>query len=116
MCPEVAPTPRAAPWHDEEAAVGPLPAAPEWHWSLGALESMILVLTRLATIAVGLAVWRIASDLGLPWQFVFNSGVLSHWQVWFALGLLFSGGALTLSRRLQLAHAQATHPDQARAA
>lgn len=85
-------------------------------WSEDTLELMILVLTRLATVAVALSVWRIASDLGLSWGFLFNNGVLSHWQVWFALGLLLTGSAVALSRRLRLAHAEAAQPDQARAA
>jgi hypothetical protein len=71
------------------------------------MESMVLLLVRLATVAVGLAVWRIASDLDLNWWFPFSTGVASHWQVWFALGVLLSGSALMLARRLRLAHADA---------
>lgn len=81
------------------------------------MESLVLVLVRLATVAVGLAVWRIASDLDVSWGFPISTGVASHWQVWFALGMLLSGSALTLAKRLRLAHAdEAAHTDQAQAA
>ncbi|MGD0580660.1 MAG: hypothetical protein ABSC08_17245, partial [Bryobacteraceae bacterium] len=101
---------------EEDEPTGLAPQAPASRWGQGALESLILVLVRLATLAVGLAVWRIASDLGLFWRFVFSSGVLSHWQVWFALGVLLSGSALTLSRRLQLTQADEAGANQAQAA
>ena len=87
------------------------------HWVTGWKESLVLILVRLGSVAVALAVWRIASDLGLFYGFLFSTGVLSHWQVWFALGVLLSGSALTLSRRLQLAHAsEAARADQAQVA
>lgn len=99
-----------------DAAIETPPAAPAARWSQSTLESMILLQARLATVAVGLAVWRIASDLGLSWGFPLNAGVLSHWQVWFAVGLLLSGGASALSRRLRLTHAEAPRTNHVQAA
>ena len=99
--------------HEQTDATLPEPAS---RWQQGALESLVVTLVRLASVAVAFAVWRIASDLGLFWHFAFSSGVLSHWQVWFALGVLLSGTALTLSRRIQLAQAHAAGANQAQAA
>ena len=91
-------------------------AAPTNRWTQGQVESLILILVRLASVAVALAVWRIGSDLGLFWNFVFNGGVLSHWQVWFALGVLLSGSALALSRRMQIVQAHEASAQRAQAA
>ena len=114
---EYSETLRSAPYEDEESEAGTAPAANSRRWLSGAMESLVLILVRLASVAVALAVWRIASDLGLFYGFLFSTGVLSHWQVWFALGVLLSGTALTLSRRLQLAHANgAARTNQAQAA
>ena len=74
-------------------------------WPAGTLESLTIVLVRLASIAVLMAVWRIAADLDLMRGFLFNSGVLSHWQVWFAGAVLLSTGALSLARRVNPEHA-----------
>ena len=101
------------PHEDTEPAEAKVPV---WRWTQGAMESMVVILVRLASVAVALAVWRIANDLGLSLNFLFNDGVLSHWQVWFALGVLLSGSALTLSRRLELARAEEVSADQAQAA
>jgi hypothetical protein len=41
-----------------------------------------------AGIAVGMAVWAIAGEMGFALPFAIQKGVLSHWQVWFAAGAL----------------------------
>ena len=39
----------------------------------------------LVSICLGtLGVWRLCRDIGLAGDFIFESGFLSHWQVWIA--------------------------------
>ncbi len=65
------------------------------------IRSFALMLVRLGLAAMGMAAWRIATDLGLPLPFVIKVGVLSHWQVWFAGSVVLIGGAGLVARRLQ---------------
>jgi hypothetical protein len=45
------------------------------------------LLKPLALIAYVLAIWRLASDMGMTGEFVFT-GLFSHWQVWMGIGAL----------------------------
>jgi hypothetical protein len=43
----------------------------------------------LGLVAISFAVfgfWRLCEDLGFAGDFVFSTGLLSHWQVWMAAG------------------------------
>jgi len=52
--------------------------------------SMLALLSPPATMAVSvMGLWSITSELNWTREFVFKSGLLSHWQVWI-------GSALTL--------------------
>jgi hypothetical protein len=114
---EFSETLRSAFGAEQESEAATAPSAPRQRWWSGWMEQLVLLMVRLATVAVGLAVWRIASDLDLNWWFPFSTGVASHWQVWFALGVLLSGSALMLARRLRLAHAdEAARTNEAQAA
>jgi hypothetical protein len=75
-------------------------AKPRWHLKRAALRSLALFLFRLGVVALIMAAWRIADDLGLPLPFVFSGGVLSHWQVWFSAAVLLAGSAGLVARRL----------------
>jgi hypothetical protein len=53
----------------------------------------------LAAISCGtLGGWRLGQDLGWAGDFVFESGVLSHWQVWLSAAALLQYGSWRLSR------------------
>jgi hypothetical protein len=71
-----------------------------------ALRSLALFLVRMGLGSLGMAAWRIASDLGLPIPFVITGGVFSHWQVWFSAAVLLVGSAGLVARRLQFGRAQ----------
>lgn len=45
------------------------------------------VLTLIAISFAALGFWRIGTDLGLAGDFVFRTGFLSHWQVWFGMAI-----------------------------
>jgi len=53
----------------------------------------------LAAISCGtLGSWRLGQDLGWAGDFVFDSGVLSHWQVWLSAAALLQYGSWRLGR------------------
>ena len=54
------------------------------------------LLSPLAAISIVMAVWRFGSDIGWTDTFVVSDGLLSHWQVWLALGIgiLWTGNRL----------------------
>jgi hypothetical protein len=53
----------------------------------------------LAAISCGtLGGWRLGQDLGWAGDFVFESGVLSHWQVWLSAAGLLQYGSWRLAR------------------
>jgi hypothetical protein len=45
------------------------------------------LLTLAALICASLGVWRVGADLDWAGAFVFQNGILSHWQVWIAAAL-----------------------------
>ena len=55
------------------------------------------LLIPIALMAWALALWRLASDLGLAGEFAIE-GLFSHWQVWIALALGLSFAAASLNR------------------
>ena len=53
----------------------------------------------LAAISCGtLGGWRLGQDLGWAGDFVFDSGMLSHWQVWLSAAALLQYGSWRLGR------------------
>ncbi len=40
-----------------------------------------------SALALLVALWRLAYDLGLTGRFAISGGVFSHWQVWMALAV-----------------------------
>jgi hypothetical protein len=54
-------------------------------------------LLTMSSICLGsLAIWRFSQDVGLAGDFIFEDGVLSHWQVWLAgfVGTQYGGWRL----------------------
>jgi hypothetical protein len=56
------------------------------------------LLTPLAVMAAGLAVWRLGADLNWMGQFAITDGLFSHWQVWVAMAAILQLGATLLIR------------------
>ena len=56
------------------------------------------LLTPLAVMAAGLAVWRLGADLNWMGQFAIDDGLFSHWQVWVAMAAILQLGANLLIR------------------
>jgi hypothetical protein len=45
------------------------------------------LLTLVSISCAALAMWRIGTDLDWTGDFVFSSGLLSHWQVWAGIAV-----------------------------
>lgn len=59
------------------------------------LLASLLTLVSISFAAFGL--WRLGKDLGYAGDFVFSTGLLSHWQVWIAAAVAseYAGWSLT---------------------
>jgi len=64
-----------------------------------AVRLVLAFLTPAAVIAGVLGAWRLSSDLGWTDEFFISKGLLSHWQVWFALAGLLQSAAVSLRSR-----------------
>jgi len=56
------------------------------------------LLTPAALMALALAFWRIAADLGWSGEFAISEGIFSHWQVWTAMAAAIEGCSILLAR------------------
>lgn len=56
------------------------------------------LLTPAAVLCFVIALWGILADTGFAKQFVFEDGLLSHWQVWLALGVLVQALGIALDK------------------
>lgn len=54
-----------------------------------------------AAMAFLLALWRLSSDLGWTSSFLFEGGMLYHWQVWAVIGFSLLGAREWISRRTE---------------
>lgn len=59
-------------------------ASPQWN---EAFNLMLELLRPASLFAFLMAAWRLGADLGWSNAFLFQEGLLYHWQVWMALGL-----------------------------
>lgn len=57
-------------------------------------------LTPFAFMEAALGFWRLGADLGWAGAFFIDHGVLSHWQVWFALAAFTEVTSVYLNRLL----------------
>jgi hypothetical protein len=67
------------------------------------LETIGLVgtfLTPFAVMEAALGVWRLGADLGWTGPFFVEDGVLSRWQVWFALAAFTQAASVFLRKAL----------------
>ncbi|HLJ48159.1 MAG TPA: hypothetical protein VKU01_19225 [Bryobacteraceae bacterium] len=59
------------------------------------------MLTPVAVLAAALGAWRFGADLGWTSHFVITSGLLSHWQAWFAVAIAMHTTARNLKKWLE---------------
>lgn len=71
------------------------------------LSFLGVFLTPFALMEAALGCWRLGADLGWTGAFFIDDGVLSHWQVWFALSAFTQTASVYLNRMLAR-HAQLT--------
>jgi len=70
-------------------------------------------LLNLVSISFGIfGFWRLGQDLGFAGDFVFSAGLLSHWQVWMALGAGTQYGCWRLTRYSTQAGLEFSEPDE----
>ena len=78
---------------------------PDVSWLTGhALEALGVVavfLPAFAFMEAALGAWRMCADLGWAGAFFVDAGILSHWQVWFALAAFTQASALYLNRLVE---------------
>lgn len=65
---------------------------------LPAVSMSGLVLTRMAVLAGALGVWRLGVDPGWTSSFFVAGGLLSRYQLWFALAIGAQASAFILNR------------------
>jgi hypothetical protein len=65
------------------------------------------LLTLVSICLTSLGIWRLSQDVGLAGDFVFTSGLLSHWQVWMAAAASTYYACWRLSRYARQAREQA---------
>lgn len=83
--------------------VAPVMAWPEFRLGpdfMQAVELLVHLLKPASMAAFLLAFWRFSADLGWTSDFMIAEGVMSHWQIWAALGMSMLAGQSFLSRRL----------------
>jgi hypothetical protein len=56
------------------------------------------LLTPAAVLCFVMGLWGVLADTGFAKQFVFEDGLLSHWQVWLALGVLVQAVGIALDK------------------
>lgn len=65
------------------------------------IHGLTHMLMPLCAIAYALALWRIGEDMGWARSFAIRRGLLSHWQVWFGIGVGLQMLIYTLRRRFR---------------
>lgn len=73
-----------------------------------------LLASALSLVSISLAIfglWRIGQDLGITGDFVFTSGLLSHWQVWIASATCTQYACWRLTRYSKLARLETSEAE-----
>jgi len=65
-----------------------------------ALSFIAVFLAPFAFMEAALGTWRLGADLGWAGAFFIDNGVLSHWQIWFALAAFTQIASVYLNRLL----------------
>jgi hypothetical protein len=77
-----------------------------------------LLASLLTLVSISFAVfgfWRLGEDLGIAGDFVFPTGLLSHWQVWVAAAASTQYVCWRLTRYSKLARREAEETDEEKA-
>jgi hypothetical protein len=86
----------------ERAPHVPERLAPAIEWTTDrtfeAATFMAVFLTPFALMEAALGIWRFCSDIGWAGAFFVDRGILSHWQVWFALAAFTQATSVYLNR------------------
>jgi hypothetical protein len=79
------------------------------------LAASLLTLVSVAFASLGM--WRLGTDVGWAGEFVFSSGLLSHWQVWIGAAVIVQYTGWRLTRYARAARKSETEaaPDTATA-
>jgi len=81
----------------------------------GQAARLMASLLNLVSISFGIfGFWRLGQDLGFAGDFVFPTGLLSHWQVWMGLAAATQYGCWRLTKYSKLASEDIAGPDDAR--
>jgi hypothetical protein len=56
------------------------------------------LLTPAAVLCIVVGLWRLLADLNVTEEFAIRGGLLSHWQVWLALGVAVQFASVYLDR------------------
>jgi hypothetical protein len=56
------------------------------------------LLTPAAVLSLVVALWRVLADAKIAEEFAIEQGLMSHWQVWLALGILLQSLSVYLDR------------------
>jgi hypothetical protein len=59
------------------------------------------LLTPAAVLCIVVGLWRLLADLNITEEFAIQGGLLSHWQVWLALGVAVQLASVYLDRYAQ---------------
>jgi hypothetical protein len=68
------------------------------------LAASLLTLVSISCGSLGL--WRLGTDLDWAGNFVFSTGLLSHWQVWIGTAIAVQYGCWRLTRYAKMAREQ----------
>ncbi len=74
----------------------PFPRREAANSGVARLTASLMTIVSISLGSFGL--WRVGADLGWAGDFVFRSGILSHWQVWIAGACVAQYLAWRLSR------------------
>jgi hypothetical protein len=72
-----------------------------------------LLASLLSLVAISFAIfgfWRLGQDLDILGDFVFSTGLLSHWQVWIAAAAATQYAVWRLMRYSRLGQAESSEP------
>jgi hypothetical protein len=78
-------------------------------------RAALVIASLLTLVTISLAVlgfWRLCQDLGFAGDFVFATGLLSHWQVWMAAAAASQYSCWRLTRYSKLARGAETEPSE----